>query len=172
MSILPALPRLVTFSPGCQMDSSDEPIDPTPDSQPRVAEVIDLDGVRIQWGLPRGPWLSRCKHQNLTYSSEEHRVWCQDCKRTIENFDAFMVLVNRFQRMEADARSKIAKANEAMAATVIRRAAKAVDKAWMGDRAIGCPHCQGGILADDFANGTVLMSREYELARRNRQRNT
>lgn len=154
------------------MDSSDEPIDPRPDAKPHVAEVIDLDGVRIQWGLPRAPWLSRCKHPHLVYSSEERRVWCEDCQRTIENFDAFMVLVKGFQRMEADARHKIAKADEAMAATIIRRAAKAVDKAWMGDRAIGCPHCRGGILAEDFADGVgVQMSREYELARRNRPRN-
>lgn len=148
----------------------DDPIEPRVDARPFIAEIIDLDGVRIQWGLPASRGTERCKHTNLTYSTEERRVWCQDCKRTIENFDAFKVLVDSFQRMELAARLKLEKAEAAMAATIHRRATKAVDKAWSSSLpAIGCPHCRAGLLPEDFEAGVkVCTSREYELARRKR----
>ena len=151
---------------------ADHPIKPRVDAKPHVAEVIDLDGVRIQWGLPETRYNERCGHTSLVYSQEERRVWCEDCNRTIENFEAFMVFVHNFQRIEQAASYKMAKADAAMKATIHRRATKAIDKAWSGRvGAISCPHCKGGLLPEDYADGIPSWtSREIELARRESER--
>ena len=130
------------------------------------AEIIDLDGVRIQFGVRKARG-SRCEHRNMLYSREESRVWCKDCDRTIENFDAFMTLVTHFQDMSRAARRKMEKADEAEKASINRRAAKEIDRAWSGNcMAISCPHCAGGLLPEDFERGVGQRSREMELARR------
>jgi ribosomal protein S27E len=132
-----------------------------------VAEVIDLAGIRIQWGLPKNR-ANRCTHDDMVYDSRERRVWCKSCETTVENFDAFRRLVDEFARMEAAARRKMTAAEEALTATLNRRATKAIDHVWSGNKmAVGCPHCRKGLLPEDFDNGVGLrMSREYELARR------
>lgn len=152
------------------MPEGDDPIEPCESEGHYVAEVIDLAGIRVQWGLPKVRAPHACRHVNLTYSSEQRRVWCKDCERTIENFDAFMVLVNGHREMVADARHKSAQAAVAMTATIHRRATKAIDRIWSGHvMAICCPHCQGGLLPEDFADGIgSQISREFEIARRRR----
>ena len=153
-------------------DPEDDELVPRPDCQPFRAHVIDLAGVRVRWGLPpaRKP---TCDHTALVYNQQERRVWCENCRRGIENFDAFMAVVHHFEKMEHDAQRKIDKANEALKAQIHRRATKAVDKAWsrQGGMAISCPHCQGGLLPEDFTEGRfALRSRELELARREKNK--
>lgn len=147
---------------------SDEPLEPCDLGKPFIADVIDLEGVRIAWGRNTKPAGQRCKHRNMVYSSDEKRVWCQDCQRTIENWDAFMVLVENFRSMERTARAKLAEADEAMKATARLRATKALDKVWSGNvMAVACPHCRGGLLPEDFVNGgSAAWARDLELARR------
>ena len=148
---------------------ADNPIDPRPDATPMWAEVIDLAEVRVQFGLPRNRH-DRCEHRSLTYNVDERRVWCKDCERTIDGFDAFMVLVRGFAAMEQDARHKLEKAEEAKNAHLGRRAAKALDKAWSGQQmAVACPHCRGGLLPEDFDGRLSATSRDIELARRARK---
>jgi hypothetical protein len=148
---------------------TDEPIIPREDATPYSAVVIDLAGIRIQWGMPKYKPGGACPHRSLTYSQNERRVWCRDCERTIDNFDAFMVFVHGFQDMERDAKTKIEKADDALKATINRRAAKQIDRAWSGHgMAILCPHCDGGLLPEDFVNGGAECSRDIELARRAR----
>ena len=145
----------------------ENPIDPRPDSTPRWAEVIDLAEVRVEFGLPRNRH-ERCAHRSLTYNVEERRVWCRDCERSIDGFDAFMVLVRNFAAMEQAARAKMTQAEEAKSAHIGRRAAKKLDQAWSGQQmAVGCPHCNGGLLPEDFEH-VGMRSRELELARRAR----
>jgi Zn finger protein HypA/HybF involved in hydrogenase expression len=148
---------------------TDEPIVPSEGSRPFGAEVIDLDGVRIQHGMPVYRKGGSCQHHHLAYNPGERRVWCEDCERTIESFDAFMVVVKSFQAMARAARHNMEKADAALKATINRRAAKEVDRAWSGrGMAILCPHCQGGLLPEDFVGGGALCSRDIELARRKR----
>jgi hypothetical protein len=149
---------------------SDDPIEPLGKNQRHIAEIIDLAGVRVQWGLSKTPKVNRCMHKNLTYSSAERRVWCQDCKKTIDNFDAFFVIVQGFQKMEASVRQKMEKAEAAMKSSLRRRASKAIDDAWSSATpAICCPHCKGGLLPEDFENIPAKTSREYEIARRRKK---
>lgn len=149
---------------------SEDPIIPDAGSAPFRCEVIDLAGVRVEFGRPART-VQRCEHKRVTYSQEERRVWCRDCERTIDGFDAFMTFVRYYEHIERAVRQKMTEANAAMEATIHRRATKAVDKAWSsGLPAISCPHCRGGILPEDFADGvTRRSSREYELARRKKQ---
>lgn len=149
---------------------TDHPIAPPADTERIVADVIDLAGVRIRWGRSTAKYKETCEHLRLTYSQTESRVWCDDCSRTIENFAAFMTVVKKFQEMMADVRNKTHTANEAMKATITKRGTKAIDRAWSGQvMAVACPHCRGGLLPEDFANGVAPMtSREIELARRAR----
>lgn len=150
---------------------SDPPLEPLPgDARMELAEVIDFGTVRLRRG--RSNYRTKqCAHRSMIYSHSERRVWCEDCNRTIENFDAFTTLVVHFEEMARDARHRLAKANEALQATIHRRATKAVDKAWSGSLpALGCPHCGGGILPEDWQEGAMSQSsREYEVARRARK---
>jgi hypothetical protein len=136
------------------------------------AQVIDLAGVRIKAGLPKSVHKKTCKHHTLTYCRSDRRVWCDDCSRTIEPFDALLMMIGAFADMERDAARKMLKADEAMASTVRRRSAKELDRAWSGNLpAVCCPHCRKGILPEDFDGGIgARTSREYEMARRKRER--
>lgn len=133
-----------------------------------MSEIIDLDGIRIQWGLPSTPLKQRCEHKSLVYSSAERRIWCQNCERTIDNFDAFMTFTKHFESMLRHARIKLQEATDAMKTSVRRRATKVLDRAWSGNvMAPCCPHCRGGLLPEDFADrGLSMCSRDIELARR------
>ena len=146
----------------------DTPLTPNDEAKPFSATVINLDGVRIKWGRTRPGDGKKCEHRTLIYSTEEKRVWCEDCKRTIENWDALMTVIRHFQMMEQEARSKNRQADDALKHTARLRATKALDKAWSGNvYAVACPHCRGGLLPEDFANGARSMtSREIEIQRR------
>lgn len=131
------------------------------------ASVISLADVRVSRGWSRPSKV--CEHKSLVFSSNDRRIECKDCDQPIESFDAFMTLVRHFDSMEAAARGAQRKAEEGLAAVVVRRAAKALDKAWGRQTAPCCPHCKTGLLPEDFANGAgMTFGRDYELARRQR----
>lgn len=133
-----------------------------------LSTVIDLAEVRIA----RGETSAKervCEHRNILYSTNERRIWCKDCQRTIDGFDGFLIFAKNFTAMMADAENKVSAANAALAHATRLRATKQLDRIWSGNvMAVGCPHCKGGLLPEDFANGaTSAWSRELEMARRN-----
>jgi hypothetical protein len=142
----------------------DVPLGNRQDSQPFGSPVIDFASVRVSHGLPKYHH-KKCDHKTLVYSSEERRVWCEDCERTIENFEALMTIVRSFQEMESAAQHKLSRAAESEAAFLVRRAAKAVDRTWGQKMAVDCPHCRRGILAEDMEHHGAV-SREIEIQRR------
>ncbi len=147
---------------------SDGPLEPLDSGGAFNAIVVDLAGVRMRRGRSK-PGVARCKHRNLTYCTNERRVWCDDCVRTIDAFDALMVVVDDFEKMQSDAQRKLDEATTARTSVLHRIAAKKVESAWSGrEMAICCPHCNGGILPEDWASGGNQTSREYEIARRRR----
>lgn len=149
-------------------DNTDIPLEVLADAGCYVGQVIDLASVRIQVGRTKiGPGIKPCEHKSLIYSQTERRVWCEDCSRTVDNFDAFLTFTKHFEAMLRDARSKMLTAEEAMKTSARRRATKEIDRAWSGHTmAICCPHCHGGLLPEDFARGASMCSREIEIARR------
>jgi len=130
-------------------------------------KVVDIGDIRVARGLSRRPF-SGCHHHALVYDDRERRVWCADCQKTLEPFDAFLSLVGQFDRARAIAEEK---ANEIAAArehSLVRIAAKAMDDHWRKRRTIPtCPHCRNGLLPEDVSK-MGRMSREIEIARRKR----
>lgn len=152
------------------MADKDPPLEVLPDSGMYVGTVIDLDQVRIRLG--RTPWKAKaCEHGTMIYCPSERRIWCEECERTIDSFDAFYKLTGHLQKMLSEAAAKLARANEALRSAARLRATKTLDRLWAKKMVPCCPHCRAGLLADDFADGAAAsMSIELELARRNRER--
>lgn len=147
----------------------DPPLEVLPDGGSYVGVVVDLDSVRIRTG--RTPFrMKTCQHKRMIYNQTERRIWCEDCERTIDNFDAFQTLTRHFEAMERDARHKLSTAQEALAGSARLRATKELDRIWSGRRmAPCCPHCNGGLIPEDFAGGVrSTTSLEFEIAKRKR----
>ncbi|MGA0604931.1 hypothetical protein ACO2Q0_02940 [Phenylobacterium sp. VNQ135] len=138
-------------------------------STPFGSPVIDFAEMRIKFGRPPQGRIKTCEHKSLIYSTADRRVWCEDCERTVDSFDAFKTLVDHFHAMERAAAGKLRAAKEAVAAVVHRKAAKVFDRAWSGRQmAVCCPHCRRGLLPEDFDHGGSQVSAEIERARRAR----
>lgn len=150
---------------------SDDKIEPLDKDGQAFGNVIDLAGVRIRSGRSTTRFGEKCGHMRMTYDQSERRVWCEDCNRTVDSFDAFDVLVKHLAEMERAAKDKLYRANEAIQTSIVSLATKALDRVWRGRRmAPCCPHCRVALLPEDFANGVGhSVSREIEIARR-RQR--
>jgi len=147
---------------------ADVPLMIDPGSTPAGATVVDLSEVRVRWGRTK-TGTKVCEHKKLIYSTTERRVWCEDCERTIDNFDAMMTMVKHFGAMETAARYKLKVAEEAKQATLVRRAAKSLDRTWGHKMAACCPHCRRGLLPEDFEGGGAAIARDLEIARRKRE---
>lgn len=131
------------------------------------ASVISLADVRVSRGWSRPSKV--CEHKSLVYSSRDRRIECKDCDRPVEAFDAFMTLCRHFDSMETAARLREHKTSEALSAVIVRRAAKALDKAWGRKMAPCCPHCGNGLLPEDFeTGGGSQIGQDFERARRRR----
>lgn len=150
-------------------DHRSNPIEENPGATPYGSPVIDFGEMRIAFGLPKFHH-KICRHTRLVYNIRERRVWCDDCESTVDGFDAFMTITTHFHGMERAAQLRLAQAEEAKKATIVKRATKNIDRAWNRQRpmAICCTHCGGGLLPEDFESGGSAVSRDLELARRKR----
>lgn len=145
-------------------ERKDPPIEP----QPYLAgvTVIDIGDVRVARGMSRRPY-SACKHRRLHYDSRERRVWCADCERDLEGFDAFMVLTENCHDFYAQNRRRAEDLDEAERFQARSRAVKALDHVWRSkNMAPCCPHCRQGLLPEDVLHGLATVGIEYERARR------
>lgn len=145
---------------------SDIEIEPFDDGARALGRpIIDFETIRIQAG--RTPFKKRgviCQHNSLVYNDTERRVWCEDCKSTVDPYDAFMRIVMQWHHIQASINGKLARADEATKATLVRRAAKNMDRSWGHKMAPNCPHCKNGLLPEDFDSpGGVRSSRSREL---------
>lgn len=131
--------------------------------------VVDIGDYRVARGLSRRPF-SGCPHKRLTYDEKERRVWCQDCERDVEPFDALMLIVEGLDRenKRLDARRK--RLDDAEQEGLRSLAAKEVDSVWRKRRYVpACPSCGEGLFPEDFKNGCMTqLGREYAEARRRR----
>lgn len=132
--------------------------------------VVDIGDLRIARGMSRRPH-TICTHRHLRYDGQERRVWCADCETTIDGFDAFRILVERYDDAckTISAREKTVKEIETF--QVRGRAAKALESAWRSRTMLPvCPHCRNGLFPEDFANGVDgHVSREFAEARRQKK---
>lgn len=148
-------------------ERKDPPIEPLP--YRAGVTVIDIGDVRVARGMSRRPY-SACKHQRLHYDPSERRVWCADCERDLEGFDAFMVLAeNSHDFIERNNRREKELA-EAEAHQARSRAVKALDHIWRSrTMAPCCPHCHKGLLPEDMLRGLGSVGVDYERAVRARE---
>jgi len=134
------------------------------------SQVVDLEGVRIARGIAqrKAPAFGECQHQHMNYDLHERRVWCEDCEKTIPTFDAFMGLVDWWQKITNSLKRRAEQVAAAEQASLISRAAKALDDVWRRRKmAPCCPHCRAAMLPEDFADGVdAMVSGELERARR------
>ena len=149
------------------MDFTQPPPDPPIVPQEWIGgiKVVDIGDARVARGLSRRPF-SGCHHNSLIYDGCERRIWCPDCKSTIDPFDAFLSLVGQFDRAQRKAEQKAKELADAKSHNLVRIAAKQMDDQWRRKRTVPtCPHCRKGLMPEDAAR-MGRMSREIEIARR------
>jgi hypothetical protein len=131
-------------------------------------KIIELAGIRIARGLNNAKLKEKCSHKRMVYDTAERRVWCEDCSRTIDAFDALLVMIEHLDEMCSEARRKLSEAREVHGKTARLRATKMLDKVWSGNvMAVACPHCRKGLLPEDFAGGaSSAWARDLEIGYR------
>ena len=127
--------------------------------------VLDFGDIRVARGLSRRAF-SACRHRRLRYDTRERRIWCTDCERDLEGFDAFVVMAEQAHAFAASINERAKQVAEAERFQLRSRAAKAVDEVWRSRNMVPCcPHCNRGLLPEHFADG-VKSSMGADYARR------
>ncbi len=132
--------------------------------------VVDIGDYRVARGLSRRAF-SSCPHKKLVYDAQERRIWCKDCEKDVEAFDAFQGIVENFSAQVKVLQRREQKVKEAEDHSLISVAAKVMDTAWRKLKRIPCcPHCRTGLMPEDFKHGIIhWTSKEFELARRRKK---
>lgn len=145
---------------------SNRPIEPV--NWSAGVKVVDIGDIRVSRGQTRVPGKS-CRHRNVSYDQSERRVYCMDCERDIDGFDAFLMLVECHHSAVAKVERRSQELQEAEQFQARSRAAKHLDKYWRGRTQVpNCPHCGEGLLPEDVLNSRSSSS--AELTRKKRQR--
>ncbi len=147
-------------------DETDPPIDEP--GYLHGVTVVDIGDYRVSRGMSRRTF-SGCYHHRLTYDQNERRIWCRDCERDVEPFDAFLGLVEHFANAQYSLKREREELEEATKFQVRSLAAKVIDKAWRRKNSVPmCPHCSRGLYPEDFKNGVGMVGREFAEATRKR----
>lgn len=146
---------------------SDEPIDEQ--SFLHGVTVVDIGDIRVSRGLTRRP-VSSCSHRRMSYDPKERRIWCRDCEKDVDAFDAFKALSEQAHAANEKIQREWKAVQEAASFQMRTRAAKEVDEAWRSRKMVpACPHCSNGLFPEDFVNGVGMVGREFALARRGKK---
>jgi len=136
-----------------------------------TGEVLNLGLARIRKGRTPRPKHGACRHLNQTYDEAERRVWCDDCGDEIEVFDAYMALINQYDRIHKHITSRTEEAISAEKHNLVSRAAKSVDKHWRKrDTVPLCPHCNEGLFPEDMVDGLSTASKKWLKQKRDKQK--
>lgn len=148
-------------------DKPDPPIEPL--NSIAGVKVVDIGDVRVSRGMTRRH-SSSCPHRQLIYDGSERRIWCKDCEKDVEPFDAFEKIVAQLDRAHHALHRREQAVKEAETFNVRTLAAKSIDKAWRSTKMIpACPSCGMGLFPEDFKHGIASsLGREYALALRKR----
>ena len=131
-------------------------------------KVVDIGDYRVARGFSRREF-STCPHRHMVYDEKERRIWCRDCERDVEPFDAFLNLVGDVDRVKKRLKAQQDRLDEAERFQARSLAAKAMDKAWRKRSMVpACPHCSEGLFPEDFKHGVSMLGRDYAEARRGR----
>ena len=137
----------------------DEPID----EQGYVAgmTVVDFGDIRVARGMTRRAH-AVCKHRRLNYDPKERRIWCKDCEKDVEAFDAFQLLAQNAHAVFEGQNRREKEITEARAFAMRSIAAKTLDEAWRSKNMVpACPHCGMGLFPEHFKNGVTKLGKDY-----------
>lgn len=128
--------------------------------------VVDIGEVRVSRGLSRRHH-SSCPHKRLTYDQAERRIWCRDCERDVEGFDAFRIVAEwaHVAHESLLKRERAVQEAEGFAARTI--AGKKLDEAWRSKTMVpACPSCGNGLFPEHIkAHGFSMLGRDFAKAR-------
>jgi hypothetical protein len=144
-------------------DERDPPIEP----QNYVAgfTVVDIGDVRVARGMSRRHH-SSCPHSRLVYDNKERRIWCKDCERDVEGFDAFQILAERYGAATRDLERRQKAMDEAETFRIRTIAGKMMDEAWRSHKMVpSCPYCHNGLFPEDFKHGPSMIGKDFARAR-------
>lgn len=131
--------------------------------------VVDIGDLRVARGLTRRPY-SSCQHARLNYDPRERRIWCKDCEKNVEPFDAFTGLVGRFDLALKQLKRREDNLREAEAFQARLLATREIEKAWRKKNSFpACPSCGAGLFPEDFKNGVATVGRQYAELRRKKR---
>lgn len=130
-----------------------------------VNKVVDIGDIRVARGFSRRAYTG-CHHKYIHYDKTERRVWCKDCERDIEAFDAFELLVAQFYDAKSHYEKMQGQADEAVNHTIHLIACKNLEHVWRGKMVPACPHCKEGLFAEDFRTIGTRYSKELALQAR------
>lgn len=132
-------------------------------------KVVDIGDLRVSRGLSRRVH-SACRHANMVFDRSERRIWCKDCEKDVEAFDAFNQIVEQWASAYKDIDRRTKQVEEAESNSLVSLAAKQIDKIWRGRRNVpACVCCGHGLLPEDFKDGCkTLIGRDYALQKRKR----
>lgn len=128
--------------------------------------VVDIGDIRVSRGLTRRPY-SSCHHHRLRYDPKERRVWCADCEKDVDSFDAFVLLTEQFHSAYGDLKARQQKLGEAEQFSARLIATKTIEKAWRSPNMVpACPSCGNGLFPEDFKASPGMLGKDYARARR------
>ena len=128
--------------------------------------VVDIGDLRVSRGLTRRP-ASSCQHRRMSYDPRERRIWCRDCEKDVDAFDAFIKFTEQYDRAYKDIQKRREELHQAERFQCRSIAAQKIDKAWRSKNSVpACPHCSHGLFPEDFKNGMSMMGKDYAMKRR------
>lgn len=134
-------------------------------------KVVDIGDLRVARGKTRRP-KTTCKHLNITYCTNERRIFCDDCQSAVDPFD---IVVGIAEFLDGETKKLISRRrelDEAISFNLRSIAAKNIDSVWRGRRmAPICPHCKSALLPEDFKTIGATVSVEFARKRREKDGN-
>ena len=144
-------------------DDRDPPIEPL--NYLTGPTVVDIGDLRVARGMTRRSY-SSCPHPRLVYDNSERRIWCRDCERDVEPFDAFKVLVERYSHAVDTVKAREKSVAELETFKMRTIAAKKLDEGWRSRNMVpSCPHCHNGLFPEDFKHGFEIVGKDFARAR-------
>lgn len=132
-------------------------------------EVLDFEGFKAQRALATHNKFEGCRHSKTAYSTQERRIWCQDCMIELEPFDVLTMLLDSYSaaihNLEVKKKQFIDDRNKALRSI----AAKSFDDIYRSRNDVpACPHCKEALLPEDVTSG-ALPRMDKVLARKRRE---
>jgi hypothetical protein len=130
--------------------------------------VVNIEDLRIARGQAERPYTA-CKHRNLSYDQNERRVYCRDCESDVEPFDAFLMLVERWDAASRSQEQREHAIREAEEHSLVSRASKVMDDEWRKQKTVPlCPHCSIALMPEDVLDKGMRRASK-QLTKRKRQ---